>query len=740
MQFTLKFKIISLVLGAALIPSLVMLALMLKLEKTIADKAGDELNVLAELNIGQIAQDAYGLCQTANDIIYNNLNDDLHLARQVLSKYGAAALAPETIAWQALDSDAQLAQQLLLPRFLIGTEWLGQHNDFAQKTPILDEITHLIKGPCTIFQRVNEQGDMLSIASTVATSSGQRAIGNYIAALNQDGRPNPVIASVLQGINYYGLFYINNHTPSLAIYEPINDSAGKLIGMLYVAEPEASLASLCQTIMNIQVGKTGYMAVLEGLGANRGRYIISKGGERDGELIWGEQDSRGSFFVQSMINHALQATAGECVYQRYFWRNPGEENARAKMSAIIYFAPWDWVIFSTSYEDDFYAAKRQIRASFSQSTVQAIGSGLLILILVAAAAFIMGRRMTRPLSLIISVVAKMTSGDVQGARAQLALYSRRSGSQHSRQTDEIASLVRAFEAMLASLDALLGQVQRGGAQVANSVMQISASARQLESTVAEQAASTQEVNATGREIASTAGSLAQTMNEVGQSAMQTATTAETGRANLTRMESAMHRLLEATTTVSSQLSVINDQAIKISSVITTINKISDQTNLLSLNAAIEAEKAGEYGKGFSVVARETNRLADQTVSATQDIERMVREMQASVTSGVMVMDKFSEEVRHSVKEAAAISDHMGQVIDQVKAITSSFDAVKEGMQNQSQSAQQISEAVSQLSATADQTRQSLHEFNQATEQLTQVVQGLKEKAARFAISTMSEKS
>jgi methyl-accepting chemotaxis protein WspA len=93
--------------------------------------------------------------------------------------------------------------------------------------------------------------------------------------------------------------------------------------------------------------------------------------------------------------------------------------------------------------------------------------------------------------------------------------------------------------------------------------------------------------------------------------------------------------------------------------------VADQTNLLSINAAIEAEKAGEAGRGFLVVAREIRRLADQTAVATLDIEQMVRQMQAAVSSGVMEMDKFREDVRNGIGQTSTISEQMSQILDQV---------------------------------------------------------------------------
>ena len=121
--------------------------------------------------------------------------------------------------------------------------------------------------------------------------------------------------------------------------------------------------------------------------------------------------------------------------------------------------------------------------------------------------------------------------------------------------------------------------------------------------------------------------------------------ASTGQKGLSGMDQTMRQLAESTESIGSKLSVISERAANINLVVTTITKVADQTNLLSINAAIEAEKAGEYGLGFLVVAREIRRLADQTAVATLDIERMVKEMQYSVSAGVMEMDKFSEQVR-----------------------------------------------------------------------------------------------
>jgi methyl-accepting chemotaxis protein WspA len=195
----------------------------------------------------------------------------------------------------------------------------------------------------------------------------------------------------------------------------------------------------------------------------------------------------------------------------------------------------------------------------------------------------------------------------------------------------------------------------------------------------------------------------------------------------------MRLIMDASSTITTKLAVLNEKTANINSVVTTITKVADQTNLLSLNAAIEAEKAGEYGLGFAVVAMEIRRLADQTAVATYDIEKMVKEMQAAVTAGVMGMDKFSEELRQGVEEIRQVSTPLGQIIHQVQTLTPRFQLVNEGMHAQATGAQQISETLTQLSEAASQTADSLRQSNLAIEQLNEAARGLQASVARFKL-------
>jgi methyl-accepting chemotaxis protein WspA len=296
------------------------------------------------------------------------------------------------------------------------------------------------------------------------------------------------------------------------------------------------------------------------------------------------------------------------------------------------------------------------------------------------------------------------------------------------------ALGHALSNMAGRLSGLLADVHRSGIQVNTSVNEIAASAREQEATATEVAAATTEIAATSREIAATSQELVRTMGEVFTAAEESAALAGQGQAGLTRMESTMRQVMDASSSINNKLAILNEKAGNINHVVTTITKVADQTNLLSLNAAIEAEKAGEYGRGFAVVATEIRRLADQTAVATYDIDRMVKEIQSAVAAGVMGMDKFSDQVRRGMHEIEVVSSQLTQIIQQVQALAPRCEAVSEGMQAQATGAGQITEALAQLSDAAQQTIQSLRQSTVAIDGLNQAATSMHGGVSRFKLA------
>ncbi|MGK7903479.1 MAG: methyl-accepting chemotaxis protein [Hormoscilla sp.] len=302
--------------------------------------------------------------------------------------------------------------------------------------------------------------------------------------------------------------------------------------------------------------------------------------------------------------------------------------------------------------------------------------------------------------------------------------------------DEIGRLMTTLKQMIDRLTQLISGVKGSAIEVTSSTTQIAAEGRQLEVHMQEQTAATQETTASAQEIAMTAQKLAATMDEVTNLAKLTTVAASESQTDLKQMESTIRQLMDATKAIATRLGTIGEKANNINAIITTITKVADGTNLLSLNAAIEAEKAGEYGAGFAVVAREIRRLADRTAVATLEIESMVKEMQSSVSTGVMEMDKFSTEVTQSVNTVSRISGQVAQIIQQVQDLAPRFETVNQGMDSQVQSAEQISEAMIQLNNASQETNDSFKEINSAINQLNQAAQNLQQEMDRFKVREM----
>ncbi len=366
------------------------------------------------------------------------------------------------------------------------------------------------------------------------------------------------------------------------------------------------------------------------------------------------------------------------------------------------------------------AATQSIRQSVADAQ-RAMAITLCVALAVAVlSGFFLFRAITRPMQEIVDALDVMRTGDLTG-RLDLG------------RSDEFATLETGFNRLIGELTALVGQAQQSSVQVTTSVAEIAATSKEQQATATETAATTTEIGATTRTMLSTSNELVRTMSEVSIVAEQTAVLADTGHDGLTRMGDTMQQVMDAAGSVNAKLAILNEKAGKINQVVSTITKVADQTNLLSLNAAIEAEKAGEYGRGFGVVATEIRRLADQTAVATYDIEQMVKEIQSAVSAGVMGMDKFAEEVRRGMGEVQQVGGQLSQIIAQVQALAPRFQVVNEGVQDQASGAEQITLALSQLSEAAQQTVESLQQSTQAIDGLTLVANQLRTGVTRFRL-------
>lgn len=302
------------------------------------------------------------------------------------------------------------------------------------------------------------------------------------------------------------------------------------------------------------------------------------------------------------------------------------------------------------------------------------------------------------------------------------------------QQGDTESVLAGISQMRDQIGELVRDIQRAGVQVTSSSTQLSASAKELQATINETVASSHEVTASSKQISATREELQSTMADVAAMTNQTAQAAGEGQSGLQRMTGTMQAMEVASREIGQKLAAINEKVTNITTVVTTITKIADQTNLLSLNASIEAAKAGEYGRGFSVVAREIRRLADQTAVATLDIEKMVNDMQSSVSSGVMGMEKFAQDVQGTVSEVTTIGSQVTNIIEQIQALSPNIESVNQGMEQQSVGANQITVAMTQLGQLTMASAQSQRQLDQVTAGLQGAAAELQRSVQRFVLA------
>jgi len=368
------------------------------------------------------------------------------------------------------------------------------------------------------------------------------------------------------------------------------------------------------------------------------------------------------------------------------------------------------------------AFQNAARSELNQAIVsQTIGVFVILLTLVVSLIFFLRALVLKPLNVVSEVARQLSSFNLA---VRITATTR----------DEIGELLRAIDGMADSFRKVVGQVQRSGIQVTSSSTELAATASEQETTMANQVESTNRMVTSVEQISEVAAQLVETVKQVASMSQETAGFATKGQTDLARMEAAMRNMEAASKSISGRLETINEKAENITNVVTTITKVADQTNLLSLNAAIEAEKAGEYGRGFNVVAREIRRLADQTAVATLDIDQMVQEMQSAVSAGVMEMDKFIAEVNRSAEDVGRISVQLARIIDQVQTLSPNFENVNVAMGHQSENARKINESMVHLSEEMQETMDSLRETYAAIEQLNEAARGLQDEVSKFKVS------
>ena len=485
---------------------------------------------------------------------------------------------------------------------MVGETWLGNNTDMSKMSPIVDQVQNLMGATCTIFQKMNESGDMLRVCTNVQKKDGARAIGTYIPRTNPDGTANPVVSAVLRGETYRGRASVVNRW-FVTAYEPITDQNNKIVGMLYVGVPQESVTSLRQAIMAAKVGKTGYVYVLD----SKGNYVISKDGKRDGECIWETKDAGGTLFIQEICKKAVALTPGQVAEQRYPWKNEGDAAAREKVVRIVYFEPWDWVIGVGSYADEFFAAKDRITTIGTASNV-ILGTVLVVALLTSA--------------IIWFFVARGIAGRIHRVVTQLS---------------------------------------DGAEQVASASGQVSSASQSLAEGATEQAAGLEETSSSLEEMASMTKQNADNAQQANTLASEAKKAAHTGSESMTRMNAAIHDIQKSSSETSKIIKVIDEIAFQTNLLALNAAVEAARAGEAGKGFAVVAEEVRNLAMRSAEAAKNTANMIEESVKNAKNGVDIANEVGKVLEEIVRSVSKTTD----LVSEIAAASQEQAQGIDQV---------------------------------------------------------------------------
>lgn len=466
-----------------------------------------------------------------------------------------------------------------------------------------------------------------------------------------------------------------------ALQEALRDNteaAGKeKVVVSHVLPSRESTALLRQSILGAVVGKTGYVFVLGGSGENRGRYIISYQGQRDGEDIWDARDNDGRPFIQSLIAKAKTTKNGELATERYAWRNPGEDRPRWKVVAVTYFEPWDWVIGAGAYEDDFLEASEEL-ANIGQRSNLVLAGVLIASILLAVVGWVFAANaVTKPLRKIF-----------RGLRSF-----------------SVHELDNTGERLLAIIDT----IQQGALDVFSTSGQVASSAQALAVGTTDQAAAAEQTS-------SSTGQLVITTKQTANNAQEASQLAEGGQANADKGIQSMLRM-------SAAINEIQESSARTFKIIKAIDEIAFQTNLLALNAAVEAARAGEAGRSFAVVAEEVRNLAQRSAEAARDTAALIEQSIKSAENGVQIGNEVGDVLHAIAASSHKVNDLIGQIAEANTDEARGLEQISGAICQMANVTQQNAANSEESAASAEALSNQAHELNHVVGQLRDLVEG-----------------
>ncbi len=297
--------------------------------------------------------------------------------------------------------------------------------------------------------------------------------------------------------------------------------------------------------------------------------------------------------------------------------------------------------------------------------------------------------------------------------------------------DEIGKMAASFDTMVGTLESIISQVRTSSEQVAAAATEVSSNSEQLQQGLSGQVSRVSEMRQAVMEMAQDSQAMASSSTHANESVAQSADVAREGGEIVNQTVTGMHSIQEAVDAVATMINTLGERSEEIGQVIEVINDIADQTNLLALNAAIEAARAGEHGRGFAVVADEVRKLADRTTKATEEIANSIRTIQSETGSAVTRMEEGTTQVNQGVELANRATASLEQIVSASSSLSTQVSSIAEGAERQNQSSEQVREHIEAIESFSSQANDGSREASQAATDLSRRAEELSELVSRF---------